>query len=149
VLAKIASIDSRKQREYYELLYCSIIDHFLAYRITSTGFFSENTRSFTGGDNAIKTLLTAQPIVHKIPVLGSIIAVPFDIMAKYRKVKTSYLNHLIAKKIGSSNFKTESEITEYMAYAIDRLVDNKQFNAELMHAIKEEQESYIKRLFDL
>jgi hypothetical protein len=45
VMAKIHAVDNSKQREYYDLLYRTIIDHFLAYRISSTKIFSQSALS--------------------------------------------------------------------------------------------------------
>lgn len=44
VIERIENLDSRSQTEYYSLLYNMIITHFLAYRLTSTGFFTEKVR---------------------------------------------------------------------------------------------------------
>jgi hypothetical protein len=43
---------------------------------------------------------------------------------------------VVAEKIGSSNFKTESKISEFMAYVIEELLEDKQFNSELMLMIE-------------
>lgn len=44
VLKRIEKLDSRKLTEYYSVLYNMVLTHFLAYRLTSTGFFAEKKR---------------------------------------------------------------------------------------------------------
>ena len=52
----------------------------------------------------------AQPVIKRIPILGEIVEAPFAILEKFRKMKSDFLNIVIARKIEGSNFKTESDI---------------------------------------
>lgn len=70
VIKKIDSIPEPKIKQYYNLLYNCIINHFLAYRICSTGFFTQKTRTFTKHEHLISFIYKAQPIVKKIPMIG-------------------------------------------------------------------------------
>ena len=55
------------------------------------------------------------------------------------RIKTEEINETIGRKIGSSDFKTESKITQFMAYTIERMIENKEFNQTIMRAVREEQ----------
>ena len=43
-----------------------------------------------------------QPVAESIPILSSIITIPFEIMENYSELKTSHINKNIAKKIKGS-----------------------------------------------
>ena len=63
VIKKINELDSRKLADYYDKLYRIIIDHFLAYRLTATGFFHEKAHQFSTLDRALENICVAQPVV--------------------------------------------------------------------------------------
>ena len=82
VLAKIDSLDP-KLKEYYNILYNTVINHFLAYRVCSTGFFSTKSRSFSTHGKYLHLLHKVQPIIKKLPIVGELAEIPFQIMEKY------------------------------------------------------------------
>ena len=84
-------------------------------------------------------------IFEKIPVLGSLLEIPFQILEEYRGIKTEHLNDKICGNITDSNFATEANINEFVAYTIEALMDHTRFNKELIKAMKSEEGSYINK----
>ena len=82
-------------------------------------------------------------MVRMIPIVGDMVLAPFRIIYMCMRIKTEEINETIGKKIGSSDFKTELKITESMAYVIEKLIDNMEFNGRLMEAVKKEESSYL------
>ena len=70
------------------MLYHMLLNHFLAYRILSAGFFTQENRSFSDSDNVLEMVTKVQPIFEKIPVLGDLMSIPFQLMDTCRQVKT-------------------------------------------------------------
>ena len=113
----------------------------MAYKILSTGFFVQNTRAFSMKEDVVSSICALHPYVGTIPIIGPMVMMPFNIVAKVRSVKTTHLNNVIARKVGSSNFVTEEFLNSAVAHVIERLIEHKEFNEELMEAIYEEQQS--------
>ena len=59
VIARIEKIKHPQQKEYYNLLYRTIINHFLAYRVAATGFFEQKERNHSKGDKMLEHLCMA------------------------------------------------------------------------------------------
>jgi len=129
-------------------MYHLIINHFLAYRVLSTGFFTQEARTFSDSDAIIETITKAQPVFDKIPVLGDLLGIPFEILNTYKQIKTETINANIADKIILSTFVDEASITNFVSYSMEQLIDNQGFNHELIDAIKTEEESYLNNLFE-
>lgn len=134
----IEKIDSRKLSEFYKLLYNMLINHFMAYRMLSTGFFSENVREVTTFDSIAGKVCKAQPIIEKIPILGDLVGIPFKVLHAFKEEKSRRLNSIIADKINGSRLQSEALITFYMSHLIEILIKNKSFNARLSEAIQGE-----------
>ena len=66
---------------------------------------------------------------------------PFNVIAKVRSVKTSYLNNVIAQKVGSSSFVTEEYLNNAVASVIEKLMEEKEFNDEVIEGIYESEKS--------
>jgi hypothetical protein len=43
-----------------------------------------------------RLLLTATAVTSKIPIFGSLISIPFELIAKYSQMKVAHLNAIIA-----------------------------------------------------
>ena len=80
---RIRSLDEERS-EYYNLLYQTIINQFLAYRVASTGFFAEENREFSSADSIIGAVSKVQSVASNIPVIGDLLSIPFDIMNFYQ-----------------------------------------------------------------
>ena len=63
IIKKIGHIGKPKVEDYYKYLYRMIINHFLAYKLNSTGFFEEETRTYSDADKVICMANKLQPIV--------------------------------------------------------------------------------------
>ena len=142
---KIETISDPQQQEYYDKIYKMLVNHFMAYRIMSTGMFETSLRTFNKTDKAMKYVSLGKCILQKIPVLGSLLEIPFQIMEEYRGIKTEHLNDRITGNITDSDFATEARINQFMAYVIESLMDHTRFNKELVKALKSEEESYINK----
>ena len=99
VTDKIEMINDSQQQEYYDKFYKMLINHFLAYRIMSTGMFETSVRTFNKTDKALKYVSLGKCIFEKIPVLGSLLELPFKIIDEYRGIKTEHLNDRIVGNI--------------------------------------------------
>ena len=95
-----------------------VVNHFMAYRIMSTNMFSNNNRNFNNADKVMGLISSGQSLLAKIPVVGSLLEIPLQLMEKYRGIKTNFLNLKLTDNITNSNFTSESEIIEFMSYAI-------------------------------
>ncbi len=89
-------------------------------------------------DSIAGNFCKAQSIVEKIPILGELVGIPFQILNIFREEKSSRLNSVIADKINASKLQSEAVITYYMAHLIEELIKSKPFNAKLEISIKEE-----------
>jgi hypothetical protein len=136
ILERIDQIESRKLSEFYKLLYNVLINHFMAYRMLSTGFFSESVREVTTFDKAAGMVCKAQSIIESIPILGDLVAIPFKILGIVREEKSGHLNSTIADKINGSKLQSEARITSYMSHLVEALINNKDFNTKLMKNIQ-------------
>ena len=134
----IDQIDSRKLSEYFKTLYNMLINHFMAYRMLSTGFFSENVREVTTFDSIAGQVCEAQSIVESVPILGDLVGIPFKILNAFREEKSSRLNSIIADKINGSRLQSEALLTFYMSHLIEELINNKPFNTKLEIVMKDE-----------
>ena len=76
-------------------------------------------------EDVVSSICALHPYVGSIPVIGPMLMMPFDIIAKVRSVKTSHLNSVIALKVGSSKFVTEEYLNSTVAYVIERLMEEK------------------------
>ena len=81
----IEKIDSQKMSEFFKLLYNMLINHFMAYRMLSTGFFNESVREVTTFDSIAGKVCKAQSIIEKIPILGDLVGIPFQILNAFRE----------------------------------------------------------------
>jgi hypothetical protein len=90
-LEKISKLDHRRS-QYFKLLYRMMIDHFIAYRVGSTGFFTEQNRAFSKKEKAVDEITQHYFSVSRIPIVGQILAIPIHIMQKYQSIKTERLN---------------------------------------------------------
>ena len=73
----------------------------------------------------MSSICSLHPYVGSIPVIGPMVMMPFDIIAKVRSIKTSHLNSIISTKVGASHFVTEEYLNSAVAIVIERLIDNK------------------------
>ena len=90
-LEKINQLN-RKESQYFKKLYRMMIDHFIAYRVGSTGFFTEQNRALNNKEKAVEEITQHYFSVSRIPIVGSILAIPIHIMQKYQGIKTERLN---------------------------------------------------------
>ena len=118
----------------------------MAYRIMSTGMFQTSLRTFNKADKAMKYVSLGKSILSKVPVLGSLLEIPLQIMEEYRGIKTDTLNGKLAGNITDSDFATdETMLNQFMASAIENLIKYPEFNLELIRIIKEEKRSYVNK----
>lgn len=149
ILKKIDEIDSRKLSEFYKLLYNMLINHFITYRIISTGFFSESVREVATFDNIAREVCKAQSIFKIIPILGDLVGIPFQIIKFMREEKSSYLDSIIADKINGSRLQLEARITCYMSNLLEILIDNEEFNSKLMKALQKEEDLFLNKAMNV
>lgn len=65
-------------------------------------------------------------MIDQLPILSDLIDIPFRIMDQYRQAKAIHLNKVVADKMSFSNFSVQ--ITEYLAFVIESLLSNEEFN---------------------
>ena len=147
ILDKIDNIDSRKLSEFYRLLYNMLINHFIAYRILSVGFFNEEMKETTIDKIAWK-VCKAQPIIERIPILSDLVSIPFQILNMIEE-KSSRLNSIIVNKINDSKLQSEAIITLYISHLVGTLMNSKSFNNKLMKAILEEEPLFLSKIMDV
>lgn len=115
-----------------------LINHFMAYRMLSTGFFKEDIREATTFDSIVGNVCKAQSIIERIPILGELVGAPFQIINAFREEKSSRLNNVIADKINRSRLQSANTITYYLSYLVEKLINSSAFNVRLENAIKSE-----------
>ena len=71
-------------KEYYRILYSTIFNHFLAYRIASTAFFEGKIIEVSIFDKVVGKIALLQPVIENIPIIGSLVGTPFKILNKMR-----------------------------------------------------------------
>lgn len=89
-------------REYYSVLYNMVITHFRAYCLTSTGLFKQDVKSVSTLDKAVGIASILEPLIKKIPFIGDLVEIPFQIASFVKEQKSENLNKVIADKINRS-----------------------------------------------
>ena len=112
-------------------MYHVLVDHLTSYKIVSTEFFSKNARKFLQTDDFLEQLCLSQPIIQEIPELKHITVVPFRLLKKYREVRALHLSIFISKKLSDSNLDDQGEITNFLSYLIEHLIENALYSSQI------------------
>ena len=128
VLNNISKLKNQKLSNYYDLLYRMLVNHFLAYRLLSTDLFIQQDTDNNTIDNIMNKICLLQPVISKMPILVDMVSIPLELMDKYRHIKTEILKKNIADKLKNSTFVTESYLNSSLAFVIEELINNKQYN---------------------
>lgn len=81
-----------------------------------------------------------------MPELKRLVVIPFRLLKKYREVRALHLSIFISKKLSDSSLNDQTQITHFIAYLIEQLVDSQEYSHEIGQAIDEKEDGYIKKL---
>jgi hypothetical protein len=112
-------------------MYHVLVDHLTSYKIVSTEFFSKNARKFLQTDDFLEQLCLSQPIIQEMPELKHITVVPFRLLKQYREVRALHLSIFISKKLSDSNLDDQGEITNFLSYLIEHLIENALYSNQI------------------
>lgn len=98
--------------------------------------------------NVLEEIAYYQSINKKMPTFSRLVRTPYLIIEKCLKENTSPLSRNISQKVGCSKFESDKVIQEYCAYTVLELINNKEFNDDLLQGLNQNQEEYIKKIWD-
>ena len=122
----INTIQSGERREYYELLWNFLINHFISYRVCNT-VYDRQAEPFTEVLNVFEEVAFSQPIQEKWPFFGDMTKKPYQIIEKFGQ-RLESLSKNISHKVGSSNIERDDLINEYISFTVEELFKNQEFN---------------------
>ena len=83
-----------------------------------------------------------------MPTFSRLIRTPYLIIEKCLKQPTSPLSRNISQKVGCSKFESDKVIQEFVSFTVLELINNKEFNDDLLRGLNQDQEEYIKKIWD-
>ena len=131
----IDGIPESERREYYDLLYNFLLNHLLSYRVLYNAYYIDKTETLQYISNVFEEISFNQRISKTIPIFNELVKVPYKIIEKELEQQIFSLNKNVSHKVGTSSLKMEQIIVDNVAFVIQELINNSEFNNALISGL--------------
>jgi hypothetical protein len=125
-----------------------MINHMITYRVVYTAYFADNVKPFLDTSSVLEEVSLYQPITKKIVIFKDVVSAPFDIIKDFLGQEMHTMSRSISNKFGQSSFKDDRAIVSHVIFAIQTLIQSKEFNDALRIGLTKDKKGYLEKIWN-